>query len=300
MPLSIRGIPIQRHFKMKRLAFRNRFLRPSYQSSFFRSQDYRRRYWSELVKEKGLENEIYPEFSKTRGRKLAESVDIATPRLLAGPVSPADLRLDDYGDAFVIKPDWGTSTRGVLVLEKTGKDKYFELINGVSLNGKMVQGEAERRMSRTGRGRSDQLIVEESVADGTARPDEWKIFSFYGEIGIVQQINRNGDRPTMHWYDNNGEDLGKVRTDVKHSPSLKRPTNFSGLVEAAKTLSLALPTGFVRVDLFERATGQILFGELCLIPGGDIFFRKGWDRRLGKMWDEANTRLLSERKPLIP
>lgn len=300
MALTIRGTTLSRIILLESRKFRERVTRPVYRPSFYRSQNYRRQYWRALAQQQGLENEIYPEFSKLRGRALAESAGVGVPRLLDGPVSAEDMKLETYGPGFVIKPDWGTSSRGVLVLQRTGENEYRDLMDGVTLNDAGVKTEVLRRMETSGRGRTDQLIVEESIADEDQRPDEWKIFAFYGEVGLIQQINRNMTPSVMHWYDAQGGDLGKVRTDVKFAPSLKPPTNLPGLLDAARTLSLAVPTGFVRVDLFERSNGEIALGELCLIPGGDIYFRKGWDRRLGKMWDAANVRLLSERKPLIP
>lgn len=251
------------------------------------------------MRSQGLEGEIYPEYSKLRGRALAESVGILTPALLAGPIRTDELDLDSYGNAFVIKPDWGTASRGVLVLARESDDYFHELIENVKLSREQVLQEVDRRMAVSGRGSASQLIVERSMAAGTVRPQEWKIFAFHGEVGLIQQMDRDASSPRLKLYAPDGTDAGALRRDVKFNPALPKPENFGGLIEAAKTISLAIPTGFVRVDLFEQ-NNSIVLGELCLIPGGDLYFRKGWDKKLGELWNKANVRILSDRQPLIP
>jgi hypothetical protein len=273
--------------------------RPVFRSSFYRQLDYRKQYWAHLVRKKGLDTEIYPEYSKLRGRALGESVGVPSPPLLAGPVGVADLNLDAYGDSFVIKPNWGTASRGVLVLERKGRNEFHELIEDVHLSAEQLLEAVAQKVSTSGRGSATDLIVEKSMANGSLRPQEWKIFSFYGEIGLVQQMDRSGDTTSLKLYRPDGGDAGKLRSDVKFAPSLPQPGQLENLLEAARKISLAIPTGFVRVDLFEQGDSVVL-GELCLIPGGDLYFRKGWDKRLGDMWNQANVRILQSQIPLIP
>src|SRR5690606_5040384 len=87
-------------------------------------------------------------------------------------------------------------------------------------------------------------------------------------------------------------DLGSLRRDVRVDPELPAPRRPHAILDAARRISLAVPTGFLRVDLYEQGD-EVLAGEVALLPGGDQFHRRGLDRELGRMWLDANVRLLS-------
>ncbi len=300
--MTIQRIAVLEWRKMRRRLEerKNHLTRPSLAPSFYRSLQYRRAYWKELVSRHGMDDELYPENSKLRCRAIAQAAGAPVPALLDGPVAARELRPLDYGEQFVIKPDWGASSRGVMVMRKENDGSFIELITGNRLDHDEIAAEAEQRVVKSRRGRVNRLIVEESVADGHTRPMEWKIFSFHGEVGLVQQMARGAGDTEMKLYRPDGTSAGRLRKDVIINANLTAPGNLSELVDIARRVSLEINSGFVRVDLFERLSGEIVFGELSLIPGGDLYFGRDWDRRLGQMWFDADVRILDKKRPIIP
>jgi hypothetical protein len=298
--LSFNGVTVRRHIQLRSAALRRRLTRPVHKPSFYTALDRRTEAWKRLVALHGTGSELYPEFAKLSLRGLAEAAGVAMPELLDGPVSTEELDFDRYGDSFVIKPNWGAASRGVMVLRRVGDDRYENLMDRSILTSSDVRARLAADVGASGRGSSEELVVEASVAVGGERPQEWKLFAFYGEIGLVQQNDRSHEVVHTKMYSGTWEDAGRIRTDRVLSSVLAPPADPQALIDAAVKISRQVPTGFMRVDLFESPGGGVVLGEVCLIPGGDLYFRKGLDRRLGQMWDEANVRLLEERRPLIP
>lgn len=294
------GKPVSSIVRLKFRDWKRRATRPLHTASFYRRLDYRRQYIRGIAAEYGRDSEVFPEYAKSRGRSVAVAAGVDVPKLLAGPIPLGELNLDEYGDNFVIKPDWGTSSRGVLVLRKVDRDSFRELISGKVLHRDEIRPAILEGMAITRRDSSDRILVEESIANGDLRPQEWKVFAFHGRVGLVQQMDRNADQTRMKFYSSTGEPLGRLRSDIVFAPELVPSPVFAEIIEAAEAISAAIPTGFVRVDLFEQEGGRILLGELCMGPGGDLLFKKGWDRKLGRMWDDADRRLIAKREPLIP
>lgn len=257
--------------------------------------------WRRLVALNGVETELFPEYSKMRSRELGDAAGVAGPVLLDGPVASQDLALDAYGDEFVIKPNWGTSSRGVLVLRRVDADRYLDLVDRESLDGDAVRAKVVRLVSGAGRGSAADLIVEKSMAVGTVRPQEWKIFVFGEQIGLIEQVDRNAGVMQVRNFRRDWTPTGRIRSDRTEAEGLPPPLDRDRLTEAALRVGALIPSGFVRVDLYENTTtGEAVLGEVCLIPGGDLYFRKGLDRELGVLWNDADARLLAARQTLVP
>lgn len=298
---TIRGATIRRHIELRfGDKWTKRLTRPTTPRSFFAYLDKRFAMWNRLIEIHGLETELYPEFGKLNARSLAESAGVATPQLLDGPIGVSELRLEEYGDDFVIKPDWGASSRGVLVLRRQSDDSFLELISDTMLSSSEIRERLTSAIDASGRGSTTNLIVESSMADGDTLPTDWKVYTFYGRVGLVLQIDRSGTRRSKA-YSADWKDLGRVRGDTAFSSALPGPSDPAGILAAASAISTKVPTGFMRVDLYEAPhDGGVVFGELSLVPGGDQFYRRGVDRTLADLWDDAEVRLMTEQKPLIP
>ena len=254
-----------------------------------------------MVELHGLENELYPEFGKLGARAIAESAGVETPLLLAGPISAAELEISEYGDEFVIKPNWGASSRGILVLRRKGEDSYVDLMSGALLNAEQIRERVSLDVRSSGRGSPSNLIVESSMARGDILPTDWKVYTFYGRVGLILQIDRSEPQSRSKFHSPDWKDLGRVRRDKNLDRGLPDPVEPDRILEAAIAISQMVPTGFLRVDLYEAPNaGGVVFGELCLLPGGDQYYKRGLDRTLAGLWDDAEVRLMSERKPLIP
>lgn len=275
--------------------------RPAHEPSFWARLRRRREIWTSLVELNGNDEEVFPEYSKLRARGLAEVSGVALPDLLDGPVHARDLRPNDYGSEFVIKPNWGTSSRGVLVLTRVQPDLYQDLVDDEILNADGVRAKAEHRVSISGRGKPDDLLVERSMAVGRARPQEWKIWVFGGIVGLIQQIDRASGHIRGRNFRSDWTPTGRIRPDRRETVTLPPPLKPDALLDAAIRVASHVPSGFVRVDLYEAyETGVPVLGEVCLIPGGDLYLGKGLDRELGQLWNDADVRLLSRRELLVP
>lgn len=299
MSMRVRGIPLRRHVYLRLWPIKKRFLRPIHRVSFFADLTRRYKLWTRLAHQVGLDTEVYPEYSKLSARALGESAGVAVPALLDGPIRADQLTLDEYGDRFVVKPNWGTGSRGVVVLERRGPDFYYNLMDDTEVTGDEVLGIVAAGVRKTGMGLIDDLIVEESLAVDGVRPIEWKVFVFYGEVGVIQANRRNATGVASKFFDASWNDVGRVRSDRIIDATIPVPGDPEAVIEAARAISLSVPTGFMRVDLFETPDGPVL-GEVCLTPGGDLYYHRGLDRRLGQLWEDANLRILAERRPLIP
>lgn len=300
MVTSFRGVSVTRHLRLRYRALKYRLARPAHRTSFFAMLESRHRYWRALVARHGIDRELFPEFSKLSGRLVGDAAGVPSPRLLDGPISVANLRFEEYGADFVIKPNWGASSRGVLVLHREPDSVFVNLFDGARMNPDEVRARLIDDIHRSGRGSVNDLVVEESMAVGGVLAQEWKAFTFYGEVGLIQQNVRSDGEILSKFYSADWKEAGNVWKQRKAVSSLPLPLAPEKILEAAKAVSLHVPTGFIRVDLFETVDGDVILGELCLTPGGDRYYRGGLDRTLGRMWEEANVRLLSDGKTLIP
>lgn len=124
---------------------------------------------------------------------------------------------------------------------------------------------------------------------------------FGEEVGVILQVDRNATHRRTRNYRSDWSPAGRIRSDSPEAHELTLPHNPDGLLEAARRIGSRIPSGFVRVDLFEDPVShRPVLGELCLIPGGDLYFRKGLDRELGALWNEADVRLLGRQQTIVP
>jgi hypothetical protein len=285
---------------LMRREFTRRLTRPTSRSSFYNYLDRRRITWGALVSAVGNDSEVYPEYSKLRARELASGAGVRVPRLLDGPIGVDDLRVSDYGDRFVVKPNWGASSRGVLVVDRRPDGRFTNLVDGSSFDQHRIRQAVSDSISLHRRGSAADILVEESMARGNKLPTDWKFYTFYGRVGLILQVERHAGGSPIKVYDADWNDLGAVRNDRATDPSLPLPAEPARLLAAAEAISRSVRTGFLRVDLYESADGGAVAGEVAMLPGGDQYFGRRLDRVLGGMWDDAIVRLLLERQPLIP
>jgi hypothetical protein len=85
------------------------------------------------------------------------------------------------------------------------------------------------------------------------------------------------------------EDLGPIRNPKQVDPSIAPPTHAQEVVETAERVAAALPTPFVRIDLYDTDDG-VIFGEITPQPGNRLWFGRELDEQLGAWWDEVEAR----------
>lgn len=236
---------------------------------------------------------------KDAGYAFARSHGIAAPRQLAAFERPDLIDWSELPDNFVIKTLRGTSSRGVLVLERvTGG--YIDHMAGdhAVMSQADVIGYLDARVLTDQV--SPELVIEEALpspyGDGRKIVPDAKLYCFYGTVGMVMMAARSSRRAadvSFRYFDATGTDLGDARTGSRHDPSIPGPMHVSALVAAGALLSAALPEPFVRLDFYEQPDG-IVFGETTLGPGGKQLMRSDVDQLLGAMWEDAEARLRAE------
>ncbi|NWN89644.1 MAG: hypothetical protein HLX51_14095 [Micrococcaceae bacterium] len=221
---------------------------------------------------------------KLKDRKFAKRLGIAVPETHATGKYLNDLPLHENS---VIKPVAGDSSKGVYHVESTQRIRSFR-------TGKVYTslGEAKEELQGAKILQQRVWVEEEAVLGAQGLPaHDLKVYMFYGEPGIVQEIRRgHSEDKALEFchYDPKGNHIrfGGIRKTFEGNgfhPSL---------LEAAKTISLAMPTPFVRVD-FHAGIKTHYLGEITAHPGGTAVgeITDSMDKYLGNMFLDAEARL---------
>ncbi|SOC53857.1 ATP-grasp fold amidoligase family protein [Ornithinimicrobium cerasi] len=228
--------------------------------------------------------------AKLANYRLAASHGVAIPQVHAVWDALDEVALDDLPDRFVLKSERGSAARGVLPLVREG-DGYV-LADGTARHTPASVIEHFARLEEVGRA-VGPFFAEELLSDGSGRalPVDVKIFAYYGVIGQVRlrASDAHGSRSSRkRFLTADGEDLF-----ADADTSLPVPHLLAEAVAAARTLSLAVPFPFVRVDVYDTPQGVVL-GELTLAPGSDERHPLEHDQHLGFCYEHAQSRLLQD------
>ncbi|MCW2799761.1 MAG: hypothetical protein JWQ70_1233 [Aeromicrobium sp.] len=233
---------------------------------------------------------------KLRSYSFAQSWGVAIPAIFGIWDHVEDIAWDELPDTVVIKSQSGTSSQGVFPLIRVA-DGWSIVTETGTLTTADIIGQFRSRLDAGAV--AGPFIAEEFLGsvDQPALPIDVKIYTFYGEVGIVHlrsvrsHLHQLG--ATFRTLDRDGVDLGPVYMSDFHNPDLHTPDNFGELIACAERLSQAIPKPFVRVDLYD-VDGQVVFGEFTPRPGGTELFPAALDERLGHLWERAQARLLND------
>ena len=132
------------------------------------------------------------------------------------------------------------------------------------------------------------LLEELILSKDGGMPFDWKGFVVGGRVQVIKQsIRRPDGNVWVKWYDRNWRPQGDIAPTRKWKlrQNLPRPKNPAGLVEAFEAASTLVDSPFIRVDLYETAEGEVVWGEATPHPtGGGVRFVPEWDERLGAAW----------------
>lgn len=237
---------------------------------------------------------------KEAGYEFARSLGLDVPAELARYENLRDLPWDELPDTFVIKSDVGSSSRGVLPLERR-EDGYLDLLavrKGPRTRADVVD-DYERAVAsgRISAGGVIEELLPSPYRDGRAIAPDIKLYCFYGKVGMIMMRDCMGSRLArdfrLRYLAPDGTDLGDAAPGRAADPTLPKPLHLDAVVDAGERVSAAIPVGFIRVDLYERPD-RVVFGEITPFPGGDQGMRRDIDRELGRLWEEAEARLRAE------
>ncbi|MDJ0321723.1 ATP-grasp fold amidoligase family protein [Pseudarthrobacter sp. PS3-L1] len=240
--------------------------------------------------------------NKILGRKFVESIGGPVPKLLATFSSPEEIDLDILPDSFVLKPTFSSSSFGVMVLERKEKG-FYDYLRRRELSARAILDE-QKSLADKHPAVEHFWMVEERIVDVESNliPDDYKFFTFQGEIGLIHRTIRDSKKNRHAFFDGDFIPINDPN-DKLIAPNRKiiekvveqRPEHWERLLNLAKRISVAVPSPFVRVDMYNTSEGPI-FGEFTLVPG--TFYYE--DRevmmpelsfRLGYLWGKAQEKL---------
>jgi hypothetical protein len=243
----------------------------------------------------GLQSRIYPWRTlgaKTRAKHFAASVGLRVPQVyqLAVPHHQVNVA------AAVVKPAAAAGGAGAHAFV-AGPNGLIDLFANAK---SYADIEEVRRCLKShlssGLIKSDEWIVEELILPASGRiadSRDIKIFTFYGEIGYVLQVDRwseGGPRRAMFRPDGTPVEVSNFYGLPK---SKIEPAFTPDDLKLAQEVSRKIPWPGVRIDFLNSANGLVL-GEFTLNPGAFAAFHDESDHYFGQLWVDATARLYED------
>lgn len=240
---------------------------------------------------------------KLKCYNFCESLGIPTVRVLRRFDHPSKISLADLPINFVLKPTYHSSSIGVMVLARNEDGTYRNSMKSseTSLTEEEIvsrQQEIHDAHQKTG---IKETIVEERIEDLAGRPipRDYKAYAFQGEIPFILELDRNGPKTSVAWFDGNFNPLrpGRIETNEQYLArhAAARPEQWEALLNAMRRASVAVPAPFASIDMYESTRGPLL-GEVTLVPGGFYFGKyfvpsEAEDWAAGRLWEDALRKL---------
>ncbi|WP_225973156.1 ATP-grasp fold amidoligase family protein [Nesterenkonia natronophila] len=235
--------------------------------------------------------------------KTLGGTKIGLPKQHAVLTSTEQITPEVLGERVALKFAQGWSAKGVMLLERTGEDTYFD---HMALREWSLEGIREHQdaVATRFRRKNPAWIVEELLrgAQPGMVPFDYKFYMFQGQIGMVAQIDRNSSPPRMVKLDRNLKPLIAGR-DYRFKPQDLQagvpivPRSAVMLSRWAIELSHMTDAPFVRVDLYDTANGPY-FGEFTFSSGAEFRGTVTYSDRLlnhfDKLFRDAEKRLEGE------
>lgn len=241
----------------------------------------------------GIKEPVFEVNAKDDAHAWATRLGLRTPRLLGTFAGPTDVPWGTLPDLVVVKPVRGSTSHGVYLLARRG-NSWKDIRTGELLPVRQITNSLQALAGRDEI--SSAVLVEELVSDPRRPglpPIDYKITTFFGQVGWIEVKVTGPDIAAPHgnWrnFDANWNDLGSVMGDPMDR-SLGVPAHADALLDTARLVSASVPRPFLRVDLYEDELGPV-FGEITPDPGGNPHILPEVDRMLGRMWEDAETRL---------
>lgn len=246
--------------------------------------------------------------SKRIVRDFCDLIGVKTPEVLQ--INTLDkLEVENFPDSFVFKPSFASTSLGVYLLKRQESD-FLDLLTGNKYSWLDLQKNSQVIVERYyGKGNTTAtFIVEELLIDfnGKIPPDDIRFYAFQGEIGLIlKEDHMTSDRVESMYFDGNFLPFTDIANRYTIADAAIKsevivdaivPSNWEALLNVAKRISIAVPTAFSRIDLYDTPNG-IYLGEVTLTPG--TFYYKNRKimshseaARLGRLWLNAEKKML--------
>lgn len=191
----------------------------------------------------------------------------------------------------VLKPENGSSSHGVFVLDQKGG--AFEVRTGEKLSSLHELRTKAKGLLKAGVIKADTWLLEEFIGDfeeGSPLPVvDLKFYCFYGEVGVVYEIERADKTRYCEWLPDGTPTETGIYKEGKFLGQGFTPEQLS----IAKSISKQIAAPFLRID-FVKSKTHFSFGEFTPRPGHFTDFNSTFDRRLGELYLQAEARLYKQ------
>ncbi len=233
---------------------------------------------------------VLPEWrlnDKAVGRAFANRCGVRVPVVHASGVRFDDI---DLSTPVIVKPLYGAGSKGVFLYRSD--DEILDIQNRQTFSSLNEFRGAIAALLTSGKISADEWIVEEYIApkSGTI-PSDLKFYTFYGRVGLIQEINRDEADTRYCFWSRSGRVLetGKFRNRRGFTSFLGDGATTSE-ISIAEELSTKIPAPSVRID-FLKGESSLCFGEFTPRPGAYHTFHDPIDRKLGQLFIDAEARL---------
>ena len=195
-------------------------------------------------------------------------------------------------EQFIIKPQRGCSTKGVMPLVKRWDKVYLDILRNKLLSIEEIIDFYTEGLSPTAvEKHSRELWIEELLINPL--PCDWKVHTFNGQIGIIEQFKRDEKTKYHKYWTREWINIPNICSKIftyEINNDLPSPLHPGEILETAIELSKAIAHPYVRIDLYDIPKGVYL-GELTPHPGRTCVYLDYWERYLGAMWEQAEEEL---------
>lgn len=237
--------------------------------------------------------------------KMVQALGFEMPKIYQVWSDPKDIKISSLPEEFVLKPANLAGKRGVYILHRiSGEHGYWDSISQKRVWRKDLVREYLKwqEICKETRRKDFSVIAEEYVPGRPHNkiPLDYKFYTFNGVIRLIIQIDRNGEKPAMAFYD---RDFSPIDTTPLLTPNPEQvapaapvvPDAAERMLAIASEISARLQTPFISIDMYDAPRGPLI-GELTQSPGGPYYARlfkltPSYDRELGALWREAARKL---------
>ncbi len=283
--------------------------------------------WTEFAHLRFTGRDPYkPRINKARTAELIETLGLNGPKVHGVYPRVADIDFAALPSRFVLKPTELSGKRGVMLLRRLNPRRslaqrvlgrlglaspapepaaYHDAMLDRRLTAAEIVAEQDEwgRLFAEKRHKPLEFIVEDEIRSEwsrESRPREYKVYAFAGELALIVQYSREVSPPRVCFFDGEFRPIHDSDGKVIRGPTIRRgkhirPKCAAGILDAARRISLALETPFVRVDFYAARGGAVL-GELTVVTGGpyrgaSYGFSDAFDLEMGRRWTEALNRV---------
>jgi len=240
----------------------------------------------------GIEHPVDRIAYKLKAYSLADQHGIKHAEVIRLYSSILSIYWDSLPEQFIIKPQQGCSTKGVLPLVRNKQGKYKDILrNKVMSIKQIIDYYMEGTLPEAKEKHSRELWVEELLINPL--PYDWKVHTFNGKVGIIEQFKRDEHIKYHKYWTSEWKNIENICSKIftyEINNSLPGPIHPEEILTVAIKLSKAIAHPYVRIDLYDIPEG-VYIGEVTPHPGRTCVYLDYWERYLGAMWEQAEKEL---------